>query len=56
MLAMLWDLYLSLRVNNAIRDAPENYISCIKEYENEMIKWTSDVLRSRYICIRMSSS
>ena len=37
---------LGLRVNNAIRDAHENYISCIKEYENEMIKWTSDVLRS----------
>jgi 2-polyprenyl-6-methoxyphenol hydroxylase-like FAD-dependent oxidoreductase len=58
---------LGLGANNAIQDAdvlskallnysPENYISCIKEYENEMLKRTSgDVLRSRSITLRQSS-
>src|SRR5207249_5005035 len=58
---------LGLGANNAIRDAdnlsqallnysPENYISCIKEYENEMLKRTSaDVLKSRTVTVRQST-
>ncbi|CAB4473862.1 unnamed protein product [Rhizophagus irregularis] len=58
---------LGIGANNAIEDAevlskallnysPENYISCIKEYENEMLKRNSaDVLRSRSIALRQSS-
>ena len=57
-----------LGTNNAIEDAdvlsqallnysPENYISCIQEYENEMIKRTSvDVLKGRKFAIRQSQS
>ncbi|RIA81879.1 hypothetical protein C1645_789399 [Glomus cerebriforme] len=55
-----------LGTNNAIKDAdvlsqallkysPENYISCIKEYENEMRKRTSsDVLMARSFTKRLS--
>ncbi|RGB42778.1 hypothetical protein C1646_809754 [Rhizophagus diaphanus] len=55
---------LGLGANNAIEDAEvlsrallnyssENYISCIKEYENDMLKRSSaDVLKSRYVEIR----
>jgi hypothetical protein len=58
---------LGLGANNAIQDAevlsqallnysPENYISCIKEYENEMLKRNSaDVLKSRSIALRQAS-
>ncbi|CAB4379165.1 unnamed protein product [Rhizophagus irregularis] len=58
---------LGIGANNAIEDAevlskallnysPENYISCIKEYENEMLKRNSaDVLRSRSIALRQAS-
>ncbi|PKC10525.1 FAD/NAD(P)-binding domain-containing protein [Rhizophagus irregularis] len=58
---------LGLGTNNAIKDAevlsqallnysPENYISCIKEYENEMLKRTSaDVLRARSSTLKQSS-
>ncbi|RIA91946.1 hypothetical protein C1645_736713 [Glomus cerebriforme] len=58
---------LGLGANNAIEDAdklsqallnysPENYISCIKQYENEMLKRTSaDVLKSRSVTLRQSS-
>ncbi|GBB84715.1 hypothetical protein RclHR1_01130010 [Rhizophagus clarus] len=57
---------LGLGANNAIRDAevlsqallnysPENYISCIKEYENEMLKRTSaDVLKARSYTLNQS--
>jgi len=55
-----------LGTNNAIRDAdvlsqallnytPENYISCIEEYEKEMRKRTSaDVLKARSFTLRQS--
>ncbi|CAB5192794.1 unnamed protein product [Rhizophagus irregularis] len=58
---------LGIGANNAIEDAealskallnysPENYISCIKEYENEMLKRNSaDVLRSRFIALGQAS-
>ncbi|CAB5192792.1 uncharacterized protein OCT59_029808 [Rhizophagus irregularis] len=58
---------LGIGANNAIEDAevlskallnysPENYISCIKEYENEMLKRNStDVLHSRSIALRQAS-
>ena len=57
---------LGLGTNNAIEDAdvlsqallnysPESYISCIQEYEREMIKRTSaDVLKGRKFAIRQS--
>ncbi|PKC56444.1 FAD/NAD(P)-binding domain-containing protein [Rhizophagus irregularis] len=56
--------YLGLGTTHAIQDAealsqallnysPENYISCIKEYENKMLKRaTVDVLKSRYATIK----
>ncbi|RIA84218.1 hypothetical protein C1645_880057 [Glomus cerebriforme] len=55
-----------LGTNNAIKDAdvlsqallnysPENYISCIEEYEKEMRKRTStDVLKARSLTVRQS--
>jgi hypothetical protein len=58
---------LGLGANNAIQDAdrlsqallnysPENYISCIEMYENEMLKQRSaDVLKSRSFALRQSS-
>ncbi|GBC06865.1 hypothetical protein RclHR1_07100001 [Rhizophagus clarus] len=58
---------LGLGANNAIQDAdvlsqallnysPENYISCIKKYEIEMLKRNSDdVLKSRFIDLRQST-
>ncbi|CAG8562530.1 94_t:CDS:2 [Funneliformis mosseae] len=58
---------LGLGTNNAIEDAyvlsqalinysSENYISCIQEYEKEMLKRTSaDVLKSRSNALRISS-
>ncbi|RGB42772.1 hypothetical protein C1646_750516 [Rhizophagus diaphanus] len=58
---------LGIGANNAIEDvevlskallnySPENYISCIKEYENEMLKRNStDVLRSRFIALGQAS-
>jgi 2-polyprenyl-6-methoxyphenol hydroxylase-like FAD-dependent oxidoreductase len=58
---------LALGANNAIQDAevlsqallnysPESYISCIKEYENEMLKRNSaDVLNSRFVELRQTS-
>ncbi|RGB42383.1 hypothetical protein C1646_751031 [Rhizophagus diaphanus] len=58
---------LGLGANNAIQDAdrlsqsllnysPENYISCIKTYESEMLKQRSaDVLKSRSTALRQSS-
>jgi hypothetical protein len=58
---------LGIGANNAIQDAevlsqallnysPENYISCIKEYENEMLKRNStDVLHSRSIALRQAT-
>ncbi|RIA82103.1 hypothetical protein C1645_835879 [Glomus cerebriforme] len=57
-------LYNEESANDAIQDAdklsqtllnytPENYISCIKEYENEMLKRTStNVLKSRSIALK----
>jgi 2-polyprenyl-6-methoxyphenol hydroxylase-like FAD-dependent oxidoreductase len=56
---------LALGANNAIQDAEnlsqallkstENYVSCIKEYENEMIKRASaDVLKSRSAALKQS--
>ncbi len=57
---------LGLGANNAILDAeslskallnysPENYISCIKEYESEMLQRNSaDVLKGRSIALRQS--
>jgi len=59
---------LGVGANNAIQDAEnlskallnyssENYISCIKEYENEMLKRSSsEVLKSRTVALRQSSS
>ncbi|PKY49016.1 FAD/NAD(P)-binding domain-containing protein [Rhizophagus irregularis] len=56
--------YLGLGTTHAIQDAealsqallnysPENYISCIKEYENKMLKRAPvDVLKSRYATIK----
>ncbi|PKC02935.1 hypothetical protein RhiirA5_402180 [Rhizophagus irregularis] len=58
---------LSSGANNAIQDAevlsnallnysPENYISCIKEYENEMKKRSSaEVLKSRHVELKQTS-
>ncbi|GBC06870.1 hypothetical protein RclHR1_07100006 [Rhizophagus clarus] len=58
---------LGIGANNAIQDAdvlsqallnysPENYISCIKEYEDEMLKRNSaDVLKSRSIALRQTT-
>jgi 2-polyprenyl-6-methoxyphenol hydroxylase-like FAD-dependent oxidoreductase len=58
---------LGIGANNAFQDAyvlsqallnysPENYISCIKEYENEMLKRSStDVLKSRLVEIKQTS-
>ncbi|CAG8778824.1 3085_t:CDS:1, partial [Rhizophagus irregularis] len=48
---------LGLGTTHAIQDAlnysPENYISCIKEYENKMLKRAPvDVLKSRYATIK----
>jgi 2-polyprenyl-6-methoxyphenol hydroxylase-like FAD-dependent oxidoreductase len=56
---------LALGGNNAIQDAEslsqallkptENYVSCVKEYENEMIKRASaDLLKSRYAVLKQS--
>jgi 2-polyprenyl-6-methoxyphenol hydroxylase-like FAD-dependent oxidoreductase len=58
---------LGLGANNAFKDAeilsqallnysPENYISCIKEYENDMLKRTSaDVLKGRNAALKQAS-
>jgi 2-polyprenyl-6-methoxyphenol hydroxylase-like FAD-dependent oxidoreductase len=58
---------LGLGANNAIHDAdnlsqallnysPKDFVSCIKEYEKEMLKRTSnDVLKSRAMTFRHSS-
>ncbi|CAB4379170.1 unnamed protein product [Rhizophagus irregularis] len=58
---------LASGANNAIQDAevlskallnysPENYISCIKEYENEMKKRSSaEVLKSRHVELKQTS-
>ncbi|PKY45890.1 hypothetical protein RhiirA4_420207 [Rhizophagus irregularis] len=52
--------HVKRRMKNALQAlinySSENYISCIKEYENEMLKRTSaEVLKGRYAALKQAS-